>query len=689
MNDTRPATRAEHDRELVGAVFDASPIGVAMWSVDGELLHANAVFSELVGRNVEDLRGELFESFIKPEDAESLVGKIADLWAGRRNYLECDIRCLDPEGRTLWLRAFLAAVYGSSGEPEYLLSQVFNFAGRGTKDVRIRQLANESPVMLWLTDRAGRPRLGNKQCFDFIGVHNPDGDLGRVWADAIHPGDLDAAAPEIRRAVAVQEPFEFIARSRRRDGTWRWIEHRARPITDENGVFGGYAGASLDVTEAERTRRKLAESEQLFESVSEAGPVAVVRTDTEGRVTYLNGRWADIVQDHERRLEEWGWHDVLHPADLERVLALGQESIRTGAPFTLRVRAIDHAVLTTAGPGGEGRREFWGELRAAPVFDADGRHTGFAATLIDVSAEVEAAAKADRLARVLDTSHDYVFIADSTGALSYANGAASETMGVVLAPGDSAGSFLWDVLDRDSVELYYEGVEPRLQADGAWGGELTLWARDGHPIPVSAQFMTVTDREGRVESISLVARDIADIKRAQQQLRELATHDRLTGLANRALLYDRLDQALARNQRLGHGVALMYCDLDEFKPVNDRLGHDAGDAVLVAIADRIRRVVRDTDTAARVGGDEFVVLVEGVKNGDLLETVATRLIESIHRPIGLDAGSVQVGVSIGLVTADEHCDTADKLMNLADRAMYRAKASGRGRLEVIPPGRSA
>lgn len=223
-----------------------------------------------------------------------------------------------------------------------------------------------------------------------------------------------------------------------------------------------------------------------------------------------------------------------------------------------------------------------------------------------------------------------------------------------------------------------------MRESGSWRGELTVKSVGGSTIPVSAQILAHRLADGRTGSLSVVARDISDLKDAEAQLRDLATHDRLTGLANRALLYDRVGQALAREQRLSHGVALMYCDLDEFKPVNDRHGHDAGDAVLVAIAERIKAVVRDTDTAARVGGDEFVVLVEGVRDIHLLEAVADRLIDSIGRPVDLDDAVVTVSVSVGLcVAAHDHRD-ADELMGVADAAMYRAKAGGPGRLEIVP-----
>ena len=128
-----------------------------------------------------------------------------------------------------------------------------------------------------------------------------------------------------------------------------------------------------------------------------------------------------------------------------------------------------------------------------------------------------------------------------------------------------------DVLDADSFETFQEVVEPALAADGIWRGELTFRTRSGALIPVSALFLAHENHLGRLESISAVARDITDLKDAERRLRQLATHDYLTGLPNRVLLYDRLEQALARFHRHGQPVALLYLDLDRFKPVNDEL----------------------------------------------------------------------------------------------------------------------
>jgi diguanylate cyclase (GGDEF)-like protein/PAS domain S-box-containing protein len=394
-------------------------------------------------------------------------------------------------------------------------------------------------------------------------------------------------------------------------------------------------------------------------------------------VTYLNDRWAELLGDHEVRLAGLGWQDLIRPEYVERIIAAGTEAIETGQPFQMQVRT------RSSSTAGADRREFWGELRAAPIFASDGRHAGFAATLIDVSDAVNAARRADRLAQVLDASSDLVILAAPSGAVTYANDAAVARLDVHAAPVESGGSFLWDLLDPPSRDIYHDVVEPAMRELGVWRGDLTFVGRGEQAMPVSALLLAHTDELGRVDSFSTVARDIGDLKDAENRLRHLATHDNLTGLPNRTLLYDRLEQALARFHRLGHGVALFYCDLDRFKPINDEQGHSAGDAVLRQIARRIGAVIRATDTAARVGGDEFVVLVEGVDDLDLLRAMGTRLIDSISRPIELGEVVASVGVSIGLARAGDGHDDVDTLMKLADRAMYRAKAAGRGRVELL------
>jgi diguanylate cyclase (GGDEF)-like protein len=164
-----------------------------------------------------------------------------------------------------------------------------------------------------------------------------------------------------------------------------------------------------------------------------------------------------------------------------------------------------------------------------------------------------------------------------------------------------------------------------------------------------------------------------------------AFNDSLTGLANRALFLDRLDQALARAQRARRSVTVLYLDVDRFKLVNDSLGHVTGDALLVAVADRIKRAVRGAETVARLGGDEFAVLLEDASEDDAVQ-VADRIREALAAPLQVNDREVTVTASIGIAAGN---GAADELVRDADVAMYRAKAAGKGRYQVFEPSMHA
>ena len=162
-------------------------------------------------------------------------------------------------------------------------------------------------------------------------------------------------------------------------------------------------------------------------------------------------------------------------------------------------------------------------------------------------------------------------------------------------------------------------------------------------------------------------------------MRRAATSDALTGLPNRAILFDRLTHGLARTGRSGGGLALLFVDLDHFKSVNDQMGHDAGDELLVQVARRLTDSVRDCDTVARIGGDEFVVLAEPVIRFEDAMVVANRIVSALAEPFSLSAGTARIGASVGVATSQRD-STSRSLLKQADTAVYRAKAQGRSRV---------
>src|SRR5690606_16566831 len=166
----------------------------------------------------------------------------------------------------------------------------------------------------------------------------------------------------------------------------------------------------------------------------------------------------------------------------------------------------------------------------------------------------------------------------------------------------------------------------------------------------------------------------------------MARFDQLTGLPNRTLLRDRLEQSIARARRRSARVAVLFADLDRFKHINDSLGHHAGDDVLRAVAARLTKCTRSENTVARLSGDEFIVAVEDVENIDEVRTLARRLLMELSEPVAMDDGSdIKLTASIGIALFPDHGRDVDVLLQNADIAMYRAKTGGRNTFQVFSP----
>ena len=239
-------------------------------------------------------------------------------------------------------------------------------------------------------------------------------------------------------------------------------------------------------------------------------------------------------------------------------------------------------------------------------------------------------------------------------------------------------------LDDTSHARVAQASGVKLQADRRFHAQLRMRRQDGQPIWIDLSGASVSEDE----SLWMMV-DIDVLKRSERRARRLALRDPLTGLVNRRLLDVRLEQALASAQVLGVPVALCYIDLDGFKPVNDVHGHGAGDAVLRAVASRLREAVRGGDTVVRLGGDEFAVLLGAVAGMPAARAIMQRCLARIQEPVVLETGAcVRVDASVGIVLG-HGASSPQALLQLADEAMYAAKRAGKGRMEMVDarPGR--
>ena len=404
-------------------------------------------------------------------------------------------------------------------------------------------------------------------------------------------------------------------------------------------------------------------------------PVALCETDADGRLTSAN--------------------------DAFRALALG------GAPLTLGVAPWSHAIpavraemearwIATRSSGTTFSATFAVSaldgsetiiaLSVAPVRESTGAVQRYVGTAQDITAVAAHDRLNEQLIGALDAARDAIVVYDADLRLVFANRGASDVLGIVDTRDDNneAASTFFDAVRNQVPRDVLSGA-----AQNSWTGELGHRSPDGFMRTLLLTLHVVRGADSTVDHYSVIARDITEHKQLQNELQRQATHDELTGLPNRTLFLRRVAEALDRSRTLRRGVTVAFLDFDGLKHVNDTVGHRFGDQLIVSVGKRLVNATRPSDVVARLSGDEFAVLAEGVGDESLALEIAERLRASVTGQHVIHGVEVTSGASVGVAIAtsallDEQSpsDAALTLLVNADTAMYRAKQRGKGRCEM-------
>ena len=311
------------------------------------------------------------------------------------------------------------------------------------------------------------------------------------------------------------------------------------------------------------------------------------------------------------------------------------------------------------------------------------------ATLLTVSASIVAwwlfmrplalalRSETARAKAVMDTAAEGIITIDERGIIESFNRAAEEMFG--YETGEALGKNVRILVPEPHASAHDGYIARYLRTEEAHvigkARELSALRKDGTELPIELNLTEI--RFGGERYFTAIIRDVAERKQAEGEIRRLAHYDGLTGLPNRRLFYDRLVQAIALAKRNRHELALLYLDLDGFKAVNDTLGHDAGDELLKAAAGRIQHRLRESDTVARIGGDEFTVILPMIASRADVAKVAEKILGALSTSFSLSGRKEEprVGVSIGVAVYPTDAQDMDALVKAADTAMYSAKQS--------------
>ena len=441
----------------------------------------------------------------------------------------------------------------------------------------------------------------------------------------------------------------------------------------ETHFFGTFI---QDISVRKRIEDELARERELLNVVLDSIDVGIVVCSGEGELTLVNRAARDIhgLSSTPLSTEPWPLRHQLFLADGQTPMSVEQTPLFKA----LRGEPVENSELTVK-PGDGAPRFLLASGRA--LHTSGGTSIGAVIALKDVTVLKESARRLEASERSLRTITDNLPVligyVDNTERYRFANATyeqwfgipASEILGKTVQ--EMMGSALY-LQHRQQLQRHLAGETARF--------EMLLPTRDAVRTVEVTRIPDIHD--GVLKGVYVLGADISAAKRLEAELSKLARVDTLTGLPNRLAYQERLEGAGQRAQRSGHGMALMFLDVDHFKQVNDSLGHAAGDTVLQEFAQRVKGAVRVTDTVCRLAGDEFTVILEGLKSPDEAALVAAKILSAFDRPFALEHGERAVSTSIGVAYTVAFPANMSELSEEADKALYVAKSKGRRRFAI-------
>jgi diguanylate cyclase (GGDEF)-like protein/PAS domain S-box-containing protein len=475
----------------------------------------------------------------------------------------------------------------------------------------------------------------------------------------IHPEDLADVTTSIHTSGRTLAPWQHEFRIKLEDGAVRWLHGNSMPQQEADGSVLWH-GFLSDITERKQQESAMAELNRDFESFLEYTTDFVYFKDKDSRFRFASQALARITGHA-------SWRDLIGKNDLdvfasETAKVYQEEEIvifREGKPLLNRVDPY----FDESGNRG------WVSTNKWPLLDDDGNILGLFGISRDVTAHKRDEAKLELAASVFNNSREGIMITGTDGTIVDVNDAFSLITG--YSREEVVGRNPRILNSGQQTKDYYTAMWQGLIAKGHWYGEVYAEMQT---------ICTVRDAHGKPQHYVSLFSDISIAKAHQQQLEHIAHYDVLTNLPNRSLLADRLTQSMAQAQHRSMKLAVVFLDLDGFKLVNDAYGHEAGDHLLMALASRMKQALRDGDTLARIGGDEFVAVMVDLMDSTESLPILKRLLGAAAGPMPFGDHILQVSASLGVTIypRDDEID-ADQLQRQADQAMYQAKVMGKNR----------
>ena len=509
---------------------------------------------------------------------------------------------------------------------------------------------------------------------EILGIDALYGRTLEGWRALVHDDDSTMMASllvneVLGRAMDFRKEYRIV---RSNDRAVRWVQSLGKLESDAQGRPIALRGTIQDITKRKQAELSLRESRELLQLFIEHAPAAIAMFDREMRYLAASRRWLESYSLVGKEILGRSHYDVF-PELPERWKEIHRRGI-AGENFRENEDHFERADGT----------QYWLRWELVPWRAAGGAIGGIVLFSEDITTQKESEDRLQLAANVFTHASEGIVITDAEAVILDVNHAFTRITGYTRA--EVLGQNPRILSSGRQTREFYVAMWRDLIEKGHWSGEIWNRAKSGQIFAEMLTISAVPDATGQTKQYVAMFSDLTPIKETERQLKHIAHFDLLTGLPNRTLLADRLRQAMAQSHRLGSIVAIAYLDLDDFHAVNDHYGRNTGDELLIAITHRLNVVLREGDTLARAGGDEFVVVLLEIANIEESLALIGLLRDAVAEPVQLGDLELQVSASIGVTFYPQTEDVEpDQLLRQADQAMYFAKLAGRSRYHIFDP----
>jgi diguanylate cyclase (GGDEF)-like protein/PAS domain S-box-containing protein len=659
-------------QKIAGLGIHTQHLSTGEWS-------ASDILREILGVGPDyDLSASRWMDMVHPEDRSAVEARFASEVLSQTPKFEMEHRIVrDADQAVRWVRALGKIEFDSLGRPVELRGTIQDITEMKQAEAALREskellqlFIGHAPVAMAMFDRDMRYLAVSRHWAE---NHSID------WQEIVGQShyEVNPEVPERwkethRRGLAGETQRLEEDRYERSDGTVKWIRWQIIPWRVADGSVGGIVMFYEDITERKLAEAALRESKNQLQLFIDRAPAALAMLDREMRYLAVSRRWLEI--------HSLGDIDVIGRSHYEIFPQTPQswrkehERCLAGETMEMKERILTRADGST----------HWIRREILPWRASDDSVGGIVICSEDITERKMADDRLRLAATVFTGAREGIVITDPSGTILEVNDAFTRITGFTRE--EALGTNPRTLQSGLQSKEFYENMWSALARDGRWSGEIWNRNRFGDVYAEMLTIDAIRDANGKVKQYVGIFTDITQAKEHEQQLELVAHYDALTGLPNRALFADRLRQAMKHADRHNQLVGVAYFDLDTFKAINDGYGHTSGDALLTALAFRMKHALREGDTLARLGGDEFAAVILDLPDRDACLPTLTRILEAAAREVQIGDVPLRTTASAGVTFYPQSEDVdADMLVRQAGQALYEAKLAGKNRFCIFDP----